>query len=195
MNLLSSTLNDFLPLIAAVLLVIGMKVGRINLVVAALWLSLIALLLHYQTAGGEILGNYFGYKNAAIYTLNLVVLVLSLIYLLFKLPIFHSKLARYLTGLISACLVVGSLFLLINLWMNAAFIENRRPGTPIMQVISFEPLAYCSYRYVFYRVETDGKVGYLCPNHYGLVPSIGKLEVTPEFILNHLTKRVSEPKK
>ncbi len=190
MNTLSEALHGLLPLIGAVLLVIGIKIERVNYIIAALWLSLIALFLHYQTAGGEILGSYFGYKNAAIYTLNILVLMVTLLYLFFKLPLLQSKLPRYVTGIISAILIVGSLLLLTNLWVNARFIENRRPGTPVLQVATFTPLDYCAYRYVFYKVGVDGKISYMCPNYYGIIPSVGHLEVLPYVVLNHLTQHM-----
>ena len=190
MNTLSNLLHDFLPLLGAILLIIGIRTNRINYLIAALWLSLIALLLHYQTAGGEILGSYFGYKNAAIYTVNLVVLLTTLLDLFSRLPRLRSKLTRYSTGFISSCLVVGSLLLLINLWVNARFIENRRLGTPIMQVATFTPLPYCNYRYVFYKVGVEGKISYMCPNYYGIIPSIGQLDVSPNFVLNHFDQQL-----
>lgn len=190
MDTLSNLLHIFLPLLGMALLLVGIITERLNYTIAALWISFIALLLHYQTAGGEILGTYFGYKNATIYTVNLLVLIISLICLFFKHPSLQKKTIRYITGFVSACLIVGSILLLINLWMNAYFIENRRPGTPIMQVATFLPLDYCTYRYVFYKVGTDGSINYLCPNYYGIIPSIGHLEVSPEFLLNHLTKQL-----
>jgi len=195
MDTLSNILHVSLPLLGIVLLVTGIVMRRTNCIKGALWISLIALLLHYQTAGGEILGTYFGYKNAAIYSINLIVLIITLLYLFFHLPIFQKKPGRYATGLISAFLVVGGILLLINLWMNACFIENRRAGTPIMQVTTFAPIDYCTHQYVFYKVGLDGHINYMCPNHYGIIPSIGKLEISPEFLLNYLTRQLKvEPK-
>lgn len=195
MDTLSNLLHVLLPLLGVVLLVVGIIMKRTNYIFGALWISLIALVLHYQTAGGEILGTYFGYKNAVIYSANFIVLIITLLYLFFHLPLFQKKPSRYVAGLISACLVVGGILLLINLWMNACFIENRRAGTPIMQVTTFAPIDYCTYRYVFYKVGVDGHINYMCPNHYGLIPSIGKLEISPEFLLNYLTRQLKvEPK-
>lgn len=191
MNTISSALHDLLPLFGAILLVVGMKLNRINYIIAALWLSLIALLLHYQTAGGEILGNYFNYTNAAVYTANLLVLVIAVFFLFIKLPILQGKKTRFVTSIVSACIVFGCLLVLTNLWINAFFIETRRPGTPIMQVASFKPLNYCSYRYVFYKISDDGKISYLCPDHYGIFPSIGHLDITPDFVVNHLAQQIN----
>ena len=189
MEILSNILHDVLPLLSALLLIIGLKAERKSYLIAALWLSLIALLLHYETAGGEILGSYFGYRNAAIYSVNLIVLITSLIILLYHLPQFHKKASRPFAGFISAAIIVGALLLLANLWINASFLENRRPDTIIMQVTTFKPLNYCKYRYVFYRINRNGKIGFLCPNHFGILPSIGQLEVAPNFILSHLLDR------
>ena len=192
MNILSNALHDLLPLLGAISLIIGIKMERVNYIIAALWLCLIALLLHYQTAGGEILGSYFDYQNAAIYSVNIVVLLATILYLFLKLPLFKGTLFRYLTGFISAGLVVGCLLLLINLWINAHFIENRRPGTPVLQIATFTPLDYCSYRYVFYKVGLDGKISYMCPDYYGVIPSVGHLDVLPDVVLNHLLPHVKQ---
>ena len=192
MNTLSNTLHDLLPFLSAILLVIGIKIERFNYIIAALWLSLIALILHYQTAGGEILGSYFGYQNATIYTINLLVLIITLLYLFIKIPILKGNLSRYVTGIVSSCLIVGSVFLLINLWINAYFIESRRPGTPVLQVARFTALDYCSYRYVFYKVGVDGQIGYMCPDHYGVIPSVGHLDSLPDVLLNQLAQRIKK---
>ena len=190
MNTLSNALHYALPLIGTILLVMGIKTHRINYVIASLWLSLISIVLHYQMAGGEILGSYFGYQNAAIYTLNLLVLIITLLYLFFKITMFQGKLSRYISGVVSISLIVGSLLLLINLWINARFIENRRLGTPVLQVATFSPLKYCTYHYVFYKIGMDGKINYMCPNHYGIIPSVGHVDVLPDVILNQLAQHI-----
>ena len=195
MNTLSSVLHNMLPLLSVILLVIGLKVERINYLIAAIWLSLIALTLHYQTAGGEILGSYFDYKNSAIYTLNLLILIVSLLCLFMKLPLLQGKKSRYATAFFSAFLIIGSLILLTNLWINAFFIETKRPNTPIMQVASVKALDYCSYHYIFYKVGLDGKISYMCPDYYGIFPAIGHLDVSPDFVLNHLNQRKNTLKK
>lgn len=190
MNTLSNALHYALPLIGTILLVMGIKTHRINYVIASLWLSLISIVLHYQMAGGEILGSYFGYQNATIYTLNLLVLIITLLYLFFKVTMFQGKLSRYISGVVSISLIVGSLLLLINLWINARFIENRRLGTPVLQVATFSPLKYCTYHYVFYKIGMDGKINYMCPNHYGIIPSVGHVDVLPDVILNQLAQHI-----
>ena len=183
MNALSNPPNVWLSLISATLLIMGIKMG-IRYLVVALWLSLTILLLHYRMAGGEILGAYFDYKNASIYTINLFVLIGTLLTLLFKHPLFKNNLYHYTTIFLSISLVAGSLLLLINLWINAQFIENRRPGSPIIQITPFTPLKYCNYRYVFYKVDLNNQINYMCPNYYKIIPSIGPLDISPEFLIN-----------
>ena len=186
MYTLSDVLNILLPSIAALLLFVGLKLDRINYLITALWLSLIALVLQYQTAGSELLGNYFGYKNAAIYTVNLLVLITILFALFYKHPLFQRSSLRYLPTIISSCMVLGTLVLFINVWVNAVFIENKRIDTPLMQVAMLKPLPYCAHRYIFYKINNHGKLRYMCPNHYGFIPSVGTLDVTPDFIVGHL---------
>lgn len=186
MYLLTKIIHCFFPALALILLVIGIKRKAIYYVISALWLSLIALIIHFQSSGGQILGSYFNYTNAAIYSINLVILFVALIRIISHLSIDNDAF-RYLSSLAKALIVIGSLLVIINLWINAFFIDKRMPGTPIMQVASFNKLDYCTYRYIFYKVNTDGSVMYLCPNYYGLIPSVGKLAISPDFIASQLS--------
>lgn len=194
MDMLSTILHIILPPLAAILLVIGLMKKEINFIIIALWLSLIALMIHYQTAGGEILGSYFNYKNAAIYSLNIVVLISTVFCLFLQHHQLQGPRIRYFTGFISAFFVAGSVLLLINLWVNAYFIENRSPNTPIIQVATFTALPYCSYRYLFYKIGKDGTINYMCPNYYGMIPSLGTIEISPDFLLNHLAQQIKTKK-
>ncbi len=186
MYLLSKIVLSIFPIIAVILLIFGITRNAIYYIVSALWLSVISLIIHFQSSGGEILGSYFNYTNAAIYSLNLIILFISLIRILSHLSIDNDAF-RYISSFAKAFIVIGSLLLVINLWVNAFFIDNRMPGTPIMQVASFNKYEYCDYKYIFYKVNTDGTVMYLCPNHYGLIPSIGHLAISPDFITSQLS--------
>ncbi len=158
----------------------GLKKNTVYYVVSSLWLSLIALLIHYQNSGGEILGDYFNYLNAGIYSINLIVLCVSLVCVIYHLGA-NSTFFKYFSSLLQALIVLCGCLVLLNLWINAYFIENRMPGTPIMQVALFQKPDYCTYKYIFYKVAENGKIAYLCPNHYGLIPSIGHLALPPDF--------------
>lgn len=174
------------PLIAFALFIIGIYKNKIYYIISSLWLSLIALIIHYQTSGGEILGSYFNYVNASIYSINLIVLFISLIRIISHLSN-ESIIFKYISSLFQALIVIGSVLVIINLGINAFFIENRLPGTPVMQVALLQKPEYCSYRYLFYKVTLDGAVEYLCPNHFGLLPSIGRLDISPDFITTQLS--------
>lgn len=190
LNILES-IHLLFPLLAALILTIGLKLQRKNYILVALWISLIALILHYKASGGEILGGYFNYAHASIYSLNLIVLISAFICLLqTSIHEVQSRLIHYTSGLLSASLITGGALLLINLWINAAFVENRLAGTPILQVAAFNKQPYCSYRYVFYKVGPDSIVQFMCPNHYGLLPSIGQLRTAPNFIMKQLPRRL-----
>ncbi|WP_420911412.1 type I secretion system protein LssZ [Legionella norrlandica] len=171
MYILAKVIHCLFPLIALVLLIIGIKRKAIYYVISALWISLISLVIHYQTSGGEILGSYFNYPNAAIYTVNLFILCLSLSYVLWHLSK-DNMVFKFVSSLFQAFIVIGSLLVIINLWVNAYFIENRLRGTPVMQVALLDKPDYCNYRYIFYKVGIDGAVYYLCPNYYGLMPQL-----------------------
>lgn len=186
MYILAQIIHSLFPLSALILLMIGIKRDAIYYVVAALWLSLISLIIHYQSSGGEILGSYFNNTNATIYTVNLLILFVALVRVISHLGS-DNDVFRYVSNVIKAFLFVGIILVITNLMINAYFIDNRLQGTPIMQVGLFDKPDYCAYHYVFYKVSKDGSVMYLCPNHYGLIPSIGHLDISPDFISMQLS--------
>ncbi|QDQ39023.1 type I secretion system protein LssZ [Legionella geestiana] len=176
------------PVLSALLLFMGFRKRRVNLVLAALWISLLALMLQYKLMGRAILGAHFDYANAVPYSLNLIIVVAAIVYLLFSSPRFHAyKLVRIVSILFALLLFSASTILLINLWVNARFMESRLDGTPVVQVGTFNKPDWCAYDYVFYIVDTKGRIRYLCPNHYGLLPSTGILEAAPDFLVGQLT--------
>ncbi|KTD36633.1 type I secretion system LssZ [Legionella nautarum] len=184
---LLESIHFLFPILGIIILFFGIQLGRKNYILVALWLSLIALILHYRASGGEILGSYFNYQHAAIYSLNLIVLISSIICLLLtSMDEIHSRILRYGAGLLSAGLITGGALLITNLWINASFVENRLPGTPILQVATFNKQPYCSYKYVFYKIGSDSIVRFMCPNYYGLLPSVGPLSTAPSFVIKQL---------
>jgi hypothetical protein len=179
------------PLLGGLMLFFGIRLRRKNYTIGALWLSLIALILHYRASGGEILGSYFNYPHAAIYSLNLVVLISSMLYLLLtSVQKISGKILHYTSSFFSAALITAGALLLINLWINAVFVENRLEGTSILQVATFNKQPYCGYKYVFYKVDSDSIIKYMCPNHYGLIPSVGKLRSAPGFVVQQLPSQL-----
>lgn len=186
MYTLTQVLYNLFPVIACIVLILGIKRHSIQLIISSLWVSLIGIALHFQASGGQILGSYFNYGNATIYSLDLFVLVISFLIIISHLS-FNHLIFKYLSHLINSFVVIAGLIVIINLWMNAFFIENRLEGSPILQVALFNKTQYCSYKYIFYKIAKDGSVHYLCPDHYGLIPSAGKLDVKPDFITTQLT--------
>jgi len=176
----------FFPLLGSLIFFFGIKSQRKNYVVVALWLSLISLVLHYRASGGEILGSYFNVYHAATYSFNLLVLIAIILYLLLTSFSKQGKFLAYSAAFLSAILITGSALLLSNLWINAYFVENRLAGTPILQVATFTKQPYCDYKYVFYKVSADKAVWFMCPNHYGLLPSLGQLPSAPNFVVKQL---------
>jgi hypothetical protein len=180
-------INTLFPVVSFFLLFAGKTTRHKNLIVIALWLSLIAIVLQYQTSGGEILGSYFNYYHTSIYTLTIIVLLICLIDVLFSFAkVAVNKSVKYLTAFIAAFSSISVILLLVNLWVNAQFIEDRLPGTPVLQVATFKKLDYCSYSYVFYKVSQHGKMSYLCPNYYGLLPAVGHLKLAPDYVIRQL---------
>ena len=190
---LMDTIHISLPIISCAVLLLGLLLKRKNFILLSLWLSLIALVLHYRASGGEILGSYFNYLHASIYSLNLIVLITSFLCLLLtSIDEMRSRVIRYSAGLLSAVLITGGALLLGNLWINASFVENRLPGTPILQVATFNKQPYCDYKYVFYKINSDSVVGFLCPNHYGFLPSVGELNTAPGFVVKQLQTKAEQ---
>ena len=185
MYTLALVIQYFFPLIALILLIIGIRKNAIHYVISSLWMSLITVLIHFQFAGNQIFGTYFGYLNAAIYSFTLLVLLLALIRVITHLSSNNPNF-KYTASLMKALLFVGALLVITNLWINASFIENKKTGTPVMQVALFDKPNYCSYKYVFYKVAPDGAVMYLCPDYYGLIASVGRLSTSPDFVTRQL---------
>lgn len=193
MNLALTTLHTLFPFVTLAFLLVGIIKRNNRWIVASLWLSLAALVLHYQTARGEILGSYFDYFQSFLYSINLLVLLVAMAYLLRNLcRETTSRTLRALAGFVIAAFTTGIVLLLINLWMNARFIEQRMPNSPVLQVGSFQPLTYCRYRYVFYTINQDGQLTYLCPNYYGLLPSTGHLPGAPDYLLRQLPAKLRD---
>ncbi|VEB35852.1 Legionella secretion system protein Z [Legionella sainthelensi] len=184
MYIIAKLIQNFFPLIALILLIIGIKKNGIYYMISALWLSLIAMLIHLQFSGNQIFGTYFNYYNAAIYSSNLLILLITLIYVISHLS--SGSTLKSVYSFVNAFLVVIALLSIINLWVNAFFIENKMQGTPIIQVALMNKPDYCSSKYVFYKVNLDSSIMYLCPNYYGLIPSVGRLAVSPDFIAAQL---------
>lgn len=185
MNMLGKIILTLFPLIALILLIIGIKRNAVSYIISSLWLSLIALIIHFQFSGNQIFGTYFNYFHAGIYSFNLAVLLIAVISIIFHLS-HYGPAFKYTSALITAFLVVGAFIFVSNLWINAYFVADKMEGTPIMQVALFDKPDYCENKYVFYKINTEGLVTYLCPNHYGLFPSIGQLATSPDFVATQL---------
>lgn len=186
MHTLAQTIHILFPLIALLFLVYGIRQQKAIPVSTSLWIGLIALMLHYQMSGGELLGSYFNYRNAVIYSFNIFIVATALIYLLSQTKI-ESRILKAINHLFKAVFITACLLLLTNLWINAWFIETRMPGTPVMQVANLnDGNEHCNYRHVYYKVSKDGSIQYLCPNKYGLLPGTGTLHLWPEFIAQQL---------
>ncbi len=193
MEMLTEGSHLILCLIAAMFVILGVMRKNLSCVMAALWISLFTLCMQYHASGGEILGNYFNYKHATVYSITLLTLLVSFTYLIFNTPfIQQQRLRTGIASFIGALLSAGVVCLLINLWMNAWFIEKKHNDTPIFQIAQFSQPTYCTYRYVFYKVGEDNRLYYMCPNYYGFIPSIGKLDHSPEYVLKQLPMSVQE---
>ena len=186
MYLLAKFIQSVFPLISLVLLVIGARKNAIYYIISSLWLSLITVLIHFQLSGNQIFGTYFNYYNTTIYSFNLLILLFALVRVISHLSV-NNTVLKYLCSFVNAIMVVGAFLVITNLWINAFFIENKMTGTPIMQVALFDKPDYCSNKYIFYKIAPDSSVMYLCPNHYGLIPSIGRLSTSPDFIATQLS--------
>lgn len=178
-----------LPLFSLILIIMAVKKTNLNFTLAALWCSLIALIVHYQLAGDEILGGYFNSYHATLYSITILLFLASSVYASYLIkPNLKNKLASNTLSLTAAVVVTGSVILLINLWVNASFVDHRFKNTPIVQVPTLNNPAYCQNTNVLLKVTPEAKVAYLCPNGYGLIASTGKLDSIPKVLLTSLPK-------
>ncbi|GGI75984.1 type I secretion system protein LssZ [Legionella impletisoli] len=182
MNIILNTISYLLPLLALILLLVGMFKKRKRFVLASLLVSLIGILLQYETAGGEIFGLYFNYKNALIYTLSFLILMIALIYIGIASKEMRGRF-RYPTLFLFMVLFFASSIILVNVWINAWFIEHTLKDTTVIQVATFKKNEFCAHDYLFYKVSPDGKMQYLCPNHYVLIAKTGRLDLHPELFI------------
>lgn len=185
MYILATVIPYLFPLIALILLIIGMRRNKIYYVISSLWLCLISLLIQFQFAGNQIFSSYFNFTNTAIYSLSLLILLTALIRIITHLCII-KPIFKYTHSMINAFLVVGTLLILTNLWINAFFIEQVKNGIPVIQIALLDKPTYCQYKNIYYKVAPDNSVMYLCPNHFGLIASIGSLDASPDFVMQQL---------
>ncbi|RUR11983.1 type I secretion system protein LssZ [Legionella sp. km772] len=185
MLLLAHIIHYLLPLAALLSLIWGLSQKALYYIISALWLSLIALILHYQHSGGVIFGSYFDYNNAFLYSLNLIILATSLIYIIEHLRTVYIQI-KNITLVAQILIALTSLLMIFNLCINAYFFNDRLAGSPIIQVALMEKPSYCDFKYIFYKITKQGSTDYLCPNYYGLIPKIGHLSVSPDFIARQL---------
>ena len=187
MENLFNVLHLLFPVLGIGLLIYGLAQSKRDLILLALWVSIIGVATHYQISHGQILGIYFGYYHAILYSLNLLVLLFSSIYVLFNYRT-PRRLSKIILSLFAAVTVTGVSVLLINVWVNAYFVEKRYPGSPLLQIAVFKKLPYCAYTYVFYKLNSHKEVEYLCPNFYGFIPKIGTLHTLPTYLAPHFSK-------
>ena len=186
MFLLASIVHYLLPIAALFSLIWGLKKNAIYYVISALWLSFIALVLHYQHSGGLVLGTYFDLTNSLLYTLDLIILATSVICIIEHLSKTSFN-VKFIPLVLQLFIALASIIMIFNLGINAYFLTNRLNGTPIIQVALMDKPDYCGYKYIFYKIDKNGSTDYLCPNYYGLIPKIGHLEDNPEFIARQLS--------
>jgi len=193
LNLVLTSIIYALPLLSFIFLVLAIKKININFSITALWCSLIAVIVNYQLAGDEILGSFFNFYNASLYSINLILFIASIIYTLYLLKShIQSKILSRIASLTAAILVTAIAILFINLWLNAFFVEKRFINTPIMQVATQEKFSFCDYDYVFFKITSDAKVAYLCPNGHGLIASTGIVSPLPKFLQSQIPQSTKE---
>lgn len=187
MPTINNIIHLLLPVLGVILLVIGLKTHNKIYVLVCLWIAAVGTMLHYHSSDSQILGSYFGYIHSSLYTINLLLLLFSTLYILYSYTKnLHSQKFHYVKDIISTLTTLGIITIIINVWLNAFFIENRLIGTPVLQIATFGHLDYCDYPYVFYKINKKNQLDYLCPNHFGLIPSLGTLKIIPDYILQQL---------
>ena len=159
---------------------------KMTFVLVALMAAISSIIIHYMQAGGEIFGNYFDYTNAAIYTLNFIVLLFALIFIMSNEQWHKRKYLKYPAFLILFLLWIAALIIIANVWTNAFFIHNKQYQTKVIEVAFFEDIAYCNKRIVFFKINPKDEIEFLCPNHYHIMAKRGQLTNVPKLIKDQL---------
>ena len=190
MPTLMNVINYILPFFAFVLIVFGIMKSKMRFVLVALIVAIFAIVIQYEHAGGELFGRYFDYTHAAIYTVNFIVVISALLYILSGEKVLKAKSLRYPAAVVIAILVVASCIIVMNVWINAFFIKDRLLNTDVIEVGYFEKPLYCNNSVVYYKLNTKYQIEYLCPNYYLLIAKRGYLETTPKLLKEQLLKSV-----
>lgn len=185
---LTNSIHLLLPLVSIILLTIAIIKSNNQLVLITLWLSAIGTMLHYQSSDNHILGSYFGYTHSSLYTINILTLLFSILYIIrhYKVSSGKGQQGLIVKSILSMLVIFFITTILINIWINALFIEHRLSRTPVLQIATFGHLSYCDYQYVFYVISKKNQLNYMCPNHFGLIPSMGTLNTIPDYIMQQL---------
>jgi hypothetical protein len=186
MSVITSSIHYFLPFFSFILLVFGLMRNRLRFVLAALIVAIVSIIIQYQLAGDELFGTYFDYSHAALYSLNFIVVIVSLLFIAKREKGFHKPYARYPVALFFSLIIIASLLITTNVWINAYFIQDKLPKTTIVTVGRFVKTEYCSNSYTLYKINRNKQVQYLCPNNYGLIAGIGQLDIIPEELMKQM---------
>ena len=106
MQAIMTVIHYLLPFFAFILMLFGVIKNKLSYVLVAMITAIIAILFQYHIAGGEIFGNYFDYTNAAIYTINIIVVISALLFLLTLEQSRMKKAVRYPAAIIIAIITV-----------------------------------------------------------------------------------------
>lgn len=180
------------PLLSLASLLIAFVKKQMNYALISLWISVIAVAVNYQLAGGEIFSPYFGVSQAIPYSANIVVFMISTVFMLYCIKDFLlKKRQRFFIDGLAVFLIAGVIIILINLWTNAWFIESRFPKTPLMEVATFNKPFQCEHAFVILKINKKAKIKYLCPNDKGIFAAIKTYDKPiPEFISDKIPSSI-----
>lgn len=192
MNHLMTIIVYTFPLLSLASLLLAFVKKQMNYALISLWISVIAVAVNYQLAGGEIFSPYFGVSQAIPYSANIVVFMISTVFMLYCIKDFLLKKRQrvFIDGL-AVFLIAGVIIILINLWTNAWFIESRFPKTPLMEVATYNKPFQCEHAFVILKINKKAKINYLCPNDKGIFAAIKTYDKPiPEFISNKIPSSI-----
>ena len=138
-----------------------------NALISAFWLSLLALIACYFFTNKQLFGPTMTLKATIAYTMAIILLMTSILFLGFKITAPSWVKATVITICLLAFFIV-----LTNIYQNLYFISQKMANRPIIEIANFNKNAFChGKRYYLLTTKEKQTIG-LCPFANGLFSQI-----------------------
>lgn len=194
MQTISIISSYLLPILALTLFIVGLLKKEGSFITFSIWVAVVSIFIEVRGSELKLFGNFFDYQQAFLFSLNVLTIIAALSTICFYKLKAKSLMIVIPVSLSIAFITTVGIVASINVWTNAFFFKSKHPKSAIMEVVNFNPPEYCESTYIFYRINKEKKVDYLCPYYYhSFLPKIGTLEEPPVFIEQHLGRLLQKP--